>query len=224
MPHNLYLHSALIQTRAYDRAPAGRRRAVLWGTVDSTLSLAFAFLVNSAILILAAAAFYYPAGSSRRGADVDINDAYNLLAPSLGAKAASIVFAVALLASGQNSTVTGTLAGQVVLEGFLDLQMRPWLRRLLTRAAAIVPAAVVAAALGEAAVGRLLIISQVVLSLQLPFAVFPLVHFATSKRFVGARHAGGWATAIVAWLLAIVIAGLNVYLLVRFALDGGGAV
>lgn len=150
---------------------------------------------------------------------MDITDAYNLLAPSLGAKAASIVFAVALLASGQNSTITGTLAGQIVLEGFLELKMRPWLRRLLTRAAAIVPAAAVAAALGDAAVGKLLIISQVVLSLQLSFAVFPLVHFTTSAKYVGALAAGRPAAA-AAWALAVAIAGLNGYLLVRFATDG----
>ena len=131
------------------------------------------------------------------------------------------MFAVALLASGQNSTITGTLAGQIVLEGFLDIEMRPWLRRLLTRAAAIVPAAAVAAALGDAAVGRLLIISQVVLSLQLSFAVFPLVHFTTSKKYVG-RYASGWVTTVVAWAVAVAIAGLNVYLLVQFGLNGGG--
>jgi manganese transport protein len=130
------------------------------------------------------------------------------------------VFAVALLASGQNSTITGTLAGQVVLEGFLNLEMRPWLRRLLTRAAAIVPAAAVAASLGDAAVGRLLIISQVVLSLQLSFAVFPLVHFTTSRKYVG-RYASGWVGGAAAWLTALVIAGLNVYLLVRFGMAGG---
>ncbi|KAI8462637.1 MAG: natural resistance associated macrophage protein [Monoraphidium minutum] len=218
MPHNLYLHSAVIQTRAYERTPCGRRRAILYGTLDSTLALCFAFLVNAAILILAAAAFYYSDHPHRE--EVDITDAYNLLAPSLGAKAASIVFAVALLASGQNSTITGTLAGQVVLEGFLQLEMRPWLRRLLTRGAAIVPAAAVAAALGDAAVGRLLIISQVVLSLQLSFAVFPLVHFTTSARFVG-RHAAGRVAGAAAWALAVAIAGLNIYLLVQFGINGG---
>jgi NRAMP (natural resistance-associated macrophage protein)-like metal ion transporter len=150
---------------------------------------------------------------------VDITDAYNLLAPSLGTKAASIVFAVALLASGQNSTITATLAGQVVLEGFLELRMRPWLRRLLTRGAAIVPAAAVAAAMGDAAVGKLLIISQVVLSLQLSFAVLPLVHFTTNRKYVG-RYASGWPATVAAWLVAGAIAGLNVYMLIRFAMDG----
>lgn len=143
-------------------------------------------------------------------------DAYHLLAPSLGAKAAPIVFAAALLASGQNSTITGTLAGQIVLEGFLDLRMRPWLRRLVTRATAIVPAAVVAAALGDRAVARLLIASQVVLSLQLSAAVFPLVHFTTSRKFTG-RHAAGRGTAVVAWGVAGAIAALNAYLLVSIA-------
>jgi manganese transport protein len=152
--------------------------------------------------------------------DVDITDAYNLLAPTLGAKAASIVFAVALLASGQNSTITGTLAGQIVLEGFLEINIRPWLRRLLTRGAAIVPAAVVAASMGDAAVGKLLILSQVVLSLQLSFAVFPLVHFTTSKKFTG-KYASGWAGTIIAWTLAVAIAGLNGYLLIRFAMGEG---
>lgn len=220
MPHNLYLHSAVIQTRAYERNHSGRRRAIIFGTLDSTLSLMFAFLVNAAILILAAAAFYYSANPRRE--EVDINDAYNLLSGSLGQKAASIVFAVALLASGQNSTITGTLAGQVVLEGFLELKMRPWLRRLLTRGAAIVPAAIVAAAMGDAAVGKLLIISQVVLSLQLSFAVFPLVHFTTSSKYVG-RYASGWCATVGAWLLALLIAGLNVYLLVRFGMASSGA-
>jgi manganese transport protein len=216
MPHNLYLHSAVIQTRAYPRDPRGRRAAIVYGTIDSTLSLAFALLVNAAIVVLAAAAFFYAASPHRE--EVDITDAYRLLAPSLGTKAASIVFAIALLASGQNATVTGTLAGQVVLEGFLGLtKVKPWLRRALTRGAAIIPAAVVAATMGDAAVGRLLIISQVVLSLQLSFAVAPLVHFTTSKRYVG-RHASGWVASVAAWVVALVIAGLNAYLVVCFAM------
>jgi Mn2+/Fe2+ NRAMP family transporter len=152
--------------------------------------------------------------------EVDITDAYNLLAPSLGAKAASIIFAIALLASGQNSTITGTLAGQIVLEGFLDLKMRPWLRRLLTRAVAIVPAAVVAAVLGEAAVGKLLIFSQVILSLQLPFAMLPLLHFTSSKRFVG-PHASGWFASGLAWFVGLAITALNVFLLVQLVRSGG---
>jgi len=218
MPHNLYLHSAVIQTRAYERSPPGRKSAILYGTIDSTFSLIFAFLINAAILILAGAAFYY--GATPHRGEVDINDAFNLLAPSLGAKAASIVFAVALLASGQNSTITATLAGQVVLEGFLELKMRPWLRRLITRGLAIIPAAIVAATMGESAVGRLLIISQVVLSLQLSFAVIPLVHFTTSRKFVG-KYASGWVGTVVAWVVALVIMGLNGYMLVRFAMGGG---
>lgn len=150
--------------------------------------------------------------------EVDIQAAYTLLSPSLGAKAASIVFALALLASGQNSTITGTLAGQVVMEGFLQIKMRPVLRRLMTRAVAVVPAVVVAAVAGDKAVGRLLVISQVVLSMQLPFAVFPLVQFTSLKRYAG-RHASGWVTSCIAGAVALLIAGLNGYLLVSVIRD-----
>eukprot|EP00775_Hariotina_reticulata_P004879 gene4879-5124_t len=211
MPHNLYLHSAVIQTRAWDRNAAGRRAAIRYGTLDSSLSLLFAFFINAAILILAGAAFYY--GDVPHREEVDIHSAYQLLAPSLGAKAASIIFALALLASGQNSTITGTLAGQVVMEGFLRFKMKPVLRRLLTRSVAVVPAVVVASVAGDRAVGKLLVISQVILSMQLSFAVFPLVHFTSLKKFSG-KYANGKITTGVAVVVAVVIAGLNVYMLI----------
>lgn len=217
MPHNLYLHSAIIQTRAWTRCPQGRKAAIKYGTLDSSFSLLFAFLINASILILAGAAFYYgTSGEHRRS--VDIQDAYKLLSPTLGAKAASVIFALALLASGQNSTITGTLAGQVVMEGFLDLKMKPVLRRIVTRAVAVVPALVVAAAMGDKAVGQLLVISQVVLSMQLPFAVFPLVQFTSAKKYTG-RYANGYVTSACAVLAAMLIAGLNVYLLISVMRD-----
>lgn len=211
MPHNLYLHSSAVQTRAYPRTTAGKRYAIKYATIDSTLSLCSAFFINAAILILSAAAFYYGRDGSTKVAD--ITDAYVLLSPSLGAKAASVIFAVALLASGQNSTVTATLAGQIVMEGFLHLKLRPWVRRLITRTLAVIPAVIVAAVLGTKAVSRLLVISQVILSLQLSFAVFPLVHFTSCTKFTG-KFANNLATKIVAGVLAVCIAGLNSYLLV----------
>ncbi|WIA15564.1 hypothetical protein OEZ86_004166 [Tetradesmus obliquus] len=218
MPHNLYLHSAVIQTRAYDRSPQGRSAAIRYGTLDSSFSLLFAFLINASILILSGAAFYYGTPQHREG--VDISDAYKLLSPSLGARGASIIFALALLASGQNSTVTGTLAGQVVMEGFLQMKMKPVMRRLLTRALAVIPAVIVAAVMGDKAVGQLLVISQVVLSMQLSFAVLPLVHFTSSAKFTG-RYANSLATSIAAVLTALLIAGLNGYLLVSVLRDPG---
>lgn len=216
MPHNLYLHSSAVQTRAYPRTVQGKQYAITYGTIDSSLSLFTAFFINAAILILAAAAFYY--GSDTKLV-ADITDAYKLLAPTLGAKAASIIFAIALLASGQNSTITGTLAGQIVMEGFLHIKMKPWLRRIITRSVAIVPALVVAAVLGSKAVARLLVISQVILSMQLSFAVVPLVHFTSCKKYVG-RFANGWVMKIIAILLALLIAGLNSYLLVWMFMSG----
>lgn len=211
MPHNLYLHSSVIQTRNYPRTSQGKRMAIFYGTLDSTLSLLVAFFINGAILTLAAAAFHYREGGPVEVAD--ITDAYKLLSGALGARAASIVFAVALLASGQNSTVTATLAGQVVMEGFLHFHIRPWMRRLITRMMAIVPAVVVAASLGNQAVGRLLLTSQVVLSLQLPFAVVPLVHFTCSQKFTG-RFANKALMRGVAIALALLVVFLNCYLLV----------
>lgn len=208
MPHNLYLHSSIVQTRAFARDEAGKAMAVKYATIDSTVSLLFAFFINAAILILAAAAFH----GTEHESVADISDAYHLLAPVLGVPVAGVVFAVALLASGQNSTLTGTLAGQIVMEGFLDLRLRPWVRRLITRLVAIVPAAIVAAISGERGVGQLLILSQVILSLQLSFAVVPLVRFTGEKAKMG-RFANGRVIHAVAWLVTVVIIGLNGYLL-----------
>jgi manganese transport protein len=211
MPHNLYLHSSIVQTRAFARDEAGKAMAVRYATIDSTVSLFFAFFINAAILILAAAAFH---GTSHAEGDLGIEDAYQLLTPVLGAGLASTLFAVALLASGQNSTLTGTLAGQIVMEGFLDIRLRPWLRRLITRLVAIVPAAIVAGIYGQSGVNELLILSQVILSLQLGFAVVPLVQFTGSRAKMG-RFANGPIITGLAWLCAAVIIGLNVYLLVQ---------
>jgi manganese transport protein len=213
MPHNLYLHSSIVQTRAFARDPAGKRMAIKFGTIDSTVALLFAFFINAAILILSAAAFH----KSGHQDVAEIGDAYNLLTPVLGASAASVLFALALLASGQNSTLTGTLAGQIVMEGFLNIRLRPWVRRLLTRLIAIVPAALVAALYGEKGVGKLLILSQVILSLQLSFAVVPLVLFTGEKRKMG-EFANSIGLKIIAWAVTIIIAGLNFYLLAQTVL------
>ncbi|KAK9915930.1 hypothetical protein WJX75_006124 [Coccomyxa subellipsoidea] len=210
MPHNLYLHSSIIQTRAYPRTLLGKKMAILYGTWDSTLSLLVAFFINAAILILAAAAFYY--GKEKREIAY-ISDAYRLLEPAVGNLAAKILFGVALLASGQNSTITGTLAGQVVMEGFLRIRLKPWVRRMVTRLIAIIPAAVVAGVMGDAGAGKLLVLSQVILSLTLSAAVIPLVHFTCSKSKLG-TFVNGWVATICACLLAAVIAGLNAYLIV----------
>jgi len=210
MPHNLYLHSSVVQTRAYERSEAGKRRAIRFATIDSTVALLGAFFINASILILSAAAFH---GTPNQGV-ADISDAHTLLSPVLGVPLASTVFAVALLASGQASTLTGTLAGQVVMEGFLDLRMRPWMRRLLTRSVAIVPAVVVAAMFGERGVGKLLILSQVILSLQLSFAVVPLVRFTGDARRMGRFANARWLQAM-AWFVTAVIVSLNAYLLVQ---------
>src|SRR5205809_1614846 len=173
MPHNLYLHSSIVQTRVYELNPHGKREAIKFATIDSTFALMFALFINAAILIVSAATFY----SRGRNDIAEIQDAYKLLSPMLGVTGASTVFALALLASGQNSTLTGTLAGQIVMEGFLDIRLRPWLRRLLTRLIAIIPAIVVTSLSGERGATNLLVLSQVILSLQLSFAVFPLVMF-----------------------------------------------
>src|SRR5213596_2899759 len=180
MPHNLYLHSSVVQTRSYDETPAGRREAVKFAFVDSTIALSFALFINAAILIVAAASFH----TSGHSEVAEIQDAYKLLTPLLGA-GASTMFALALLASGQNSTITGTLAGQIVMEGFLNIRLRPWLRRLITRGIAIIPAAIVAVLYGASGTARLLILSQVILSMQLSFAVFPLVRFTSDKAKMG---------------------------------------
>jgi manganese transport protein len=210
MPHNLYLHSSIVQTRAFERDDAGMKMAIRFGTLDSTVSLLFAFFINAAILILSAAAFH---GTGHEEV-ADIGDAYHLLAPVLGVPLAGVVFAVALLASGQNSTLTGTLAGQIVMEGFLDIRLRPWVRRLITRLIAIVPAAVVAAIYGETGVGKLLILSQVILSLQLSFAVVPLVLFTSERAKMGAFTNARWLV-LLAWIVTGVIVALNFYLLVQ---------
>jgi manganese transport protein len=208
MPHNLYLHSSIVQTRAYDETSAGKRQAIRFASIDSTIALMFALFINAAILILSAAVFY----RSGNFAVAEIQHAYKLLAPLLGTSVASILFAVALLASGQNSTLTGTLAGQIVMEGFLDIRIKPWMRRLLTRLIAIVPAVVVIGLYGESSSTELLVFSQVVLSMQLPFAVFPLVMFTSDKLKMGEFTNPLWLKS-TAWLIAVVIAALNAYLL-----------
>jgi len=208
MPHNLYLHSSLVQTRAVDRTPAGLRTALRFNFLDSFLALNFAFLINAAILIMAAASFH------RHGMHhvAEIQDAYRTLTPLLGTSVAAILFAIALLCSGQNSTLTGTLAGQIVMEGFLNLRLAPWMRRLITRLVAIVPALITVGLYGEHGTARLIILSQVVLSLQLSFAVFPLVKFTGDRSKMGEFASPPWLK-VLAWLVAWVILGLNLYLL-----------
>ena len=213
MPHNLYLHSAIVQTRDYPRDDTGKRVAIRYATADSTIALLFAFFINAAILILAAATFHETGHQDVAG----IEDAYELLTPVLGASLASTVFAVALLASGQNSTLTGTLAGQVVMEGFLDIKLRPWMRRLITRLIAIIPAVIVAAMYGASGVNKLLILSQVILSLQLSFAVVPLVWFTSSKIKMGRFVNAPWLIA-TAWIITAIIALLNAFLLFQIVL------
>jgi len=208
MPHNLYLHSSIVQTRKYQDDPGSRKEAVRFATIDSTVALMSALFLNGAILVMAAATFH---GTGHEGV-ADISDAYLLLAPLLGTSLASTLFAVALLFSGQNATLTGTLAGQIVMEGFLNIRLRPWLRRLITRLIAIIPALITVAVYGERGTGQLLILSQVILSLQLPFAVFPLVMFTGDRRKMGPLVAPVWMRAL-AWPVAIVIAGLNTWLL-----------
>ena len=210
MPHNLYLHSAIVQTRAFARTSEGKREAIRFSTIDSTIALTIALLVNAAILIVSAASFY------RNGYHqvAEIQDAYKLLTPLLGVTGASTVFALALLASGQNSTLTGTLAGQIVMEGFLNIRLRPWLRRLLTRSLAIIPAVIVTALSGEAGTAKLLVLSQVILSMQLSFAVFPLVMFTSDKQKMGEFVNARWLK-LLSWVTAAFIAILNAWLLVQ---------
>jgi manganese transport protein len=209
MPHNLYLHSSIVQTRRYDETPSGRKEAVRYAFVDSTIALSFALFINAAILIVSAATFH----TTGRTEVAEIQDAYKLLTPLLGG-GASVAFALALLASGQNSTLTGTLAGQIVMEGFLNIRLRPWLRRLITRAIAIVPAAITAILYGASGTAKLLVLSQVILSLQLSFAVFPLVMFTSDRLKMGDHVNPGWLKAL-AYLVAFVIASLNVWLLLQ---------
>jgi manganese transport protein len=207
MPHNLYLHSALVQTRKIKRDPAGITQALRMNFLDSAVALNLAFFVNAAILVLAASAFFAHGHTEV----VDIRDAQRLLAPMIGSTLAPVLFAVALIAAGQSSTVTGTLAGQIVMEGYLNLRISPWLRRLITRLLAIVPAVIVVAAWGESAVGSLLIFSQVLLSLQLGFAVIPLIHFVSDKKTMG-RYAISVPVAVMAWAVAAVLVYLNIRL------------
>ncbi len=214
MPHNLYLHSSIVQTRKYEQNAEGKREAIKFATLDSTIALMFALFINAAILIVSAAAFH-----TRGQNDVaEIQDAYKLLSPTLGVTFASVVFAIALLASGQNSTLTGTLAGQIVMEGFLNIRMRPWMRRLLTRALAIIPAVIVTIIYGESGTAKLLVLSQVILSLQLSFAVVPLVVFTSDKRKMGEFTNPTWLK-IAAWVTTAIIVVLNAKLLFEFAKD-----
>jgi manganese transport protein len=208
MPHNLYLHSSIIQTRKYGDSMESRREAVRFATIDSTVALMSALFLNGAILVMAAATFH---GTGHETV-ADISDAYLLLAPLLGTQLASTLFALALLFSGQNATLTGTLAGQIVMEGFLNIRLRPWLRRLITRLIAIIPALITVALYGERGSGSLLILSQVILSLQLPFAVIPLVLFTSDRRKMGDLVAPRWMVAL-AWPVAMLIVFLNVWLL-----------
>jgi manganese transport protein len=214
MPHNLYLHSAVVQTRAHELTEKGKKEAIKFATIDSTVALTLAFFVNAAILILAAATFY----TSGHTGVAEISDAYKLLAPLLGVGAASVLFAVALLASGQNSTVTATLAGQVILEGFMNIKMRPWVRRLLTRSLAIIPAVAIALVFGGSGLSRLLIFSQIILSLQLPFAILPLVYFTGSKKHMGTFANRAWLKSTVC-LIAVIITGLNIWLVANIFLS-----
>ena len=208
MPHNLYLHSSIVQTRAFGTDRKGKREALRYAVFDSTLALGFALFINAAILVLGAAAFHTRGLSSV----ADIGDAFRLLSPVLGASLASTVFAFALLASGQNSTLTGTLAGQIVMEGFLNIRLKPWLRRLITRALAIIPAVLVIGIAGEGKVTSLLILSQVVLSFQLPFAVIPLIQFTGDRRKMG-EFANSRLTSAAAWVVAAAIIVFNAELL-----------
>jgi manganese transport protein len=209
MPHNLYLHSSVVQARPYPRTLTGKREAARFATVDTTVALAFAMLINAAILILAAAAFHRDGHADVVG----IEDAYRLLSPTLGVGLASLVFGMALLASGQNATVIGTLAGQIVLDRFTDFRIAPWLRRLVSRLLAIAPAAVIAYLFGSAGVGKLLVASQVVLSLQLPFAVIPLILLTSDRARMG-DLANTRAQRAAYWLIAVLLVGLNGALLV----------
>ena len=210
MPHNLYLHSSIVQTRRYESSAEGKREAVRFAFLDSTIALSFALFINAAILIVAAATFHTTGNTQV----AEIQDAHKLLTPLLGVAGASTVFALALLASGQNSTLTGTLAGQIVMEGFLSIRLRPWLRRLITRAIAVVPAVIVAVLYGESGTAKLLILSQVILSLQLSFAVFPLVMFTSDRAKMG-DFVNSRAVKALAYVVAVFIAVLNAWLLVK---------
>lgn len=208
MPHNLYLHSSIVQTRSWQPTRQNQREVIRFATLDSTLALSTALFINSAILIVAAATFHFSGNQNV----AEIQDAYRLLAPLLGTGAASILFGLALLASGQSSTLTGTLAGQIVMEGFLDFRIPCWQRRLLTRGLAIAPALIGILWFGEQGIGKMLVLSQVILSLQLPFAIFPLVLFTSNTALMGTFVNPRWLNAI-AWAIGLLITGLNVWLL-----------
>jgi len=216
MPHNLYLHGALVQTRRFQKDEPSIRRAILFNSIDSVVSLSIAFLVNASIMVLAAITFYGKSHATLPGGEVVtfgsdwIQEAYLTLAPLLGTGAASVLFAVALLASGQSSTVTGTLAGQVVMEGFMHWRMRPWVRRMITRMAAIVPAIVVIAVQGDQSVTELLTLSQVILGIQLPLAMIPLLQFTSSKNRMG-KFANGWFLLVAGWGSCLLITALDAY-------------
>jgi len=209
MPHNLYLHSAIVQSRRYKRTPKGKREAIFMANIDSALALTVALFVNAAILVVAAAVFHRSGHFEVEA----IQDAYKLLSPLVGAAGASTLFAIALLASGQNSSITGTLAGQVVMEGFIHLKVSPWLRRLITRSLAIIPTVIVVAITGEHGTEKLLLLSQVILSLQLSFAVVPLVLFTGNRKLMGEFVNARWLQSL-SWFVAVLIAGLNAWFLV----------
>jgi manganese transport protein len=213
MPHNLYLHSSIVQTRAWQPTPKKRWEAIKFGTIDSTVALSFALFINSAILIVAAATFHFSGYQNV----AEIQDAYKLLSPVLGVSAASAIFGLALLASGQSSTLTATLAGQIIMEGFLHLRLPSWIRRLATRLIAIIPALITIVFFGEQSVGKLLVFSQVVLSLQLSFAVVPLIMFTGDRRLMGEFVNPPWLKRL-AGLVAIIIVGLNLWLLLQTAM------
>ena len=210
MPHNLYLHSAIVQTRNFEDTPEKKHEAIKFGTIDSTIALSLALFINAAILILSAATFHF----SGHQDVAEIQDAYQLLSPLLGVAPASAIFAIALLASGQNSTLTATMAGQIVMEGFLQIRLKPWMRRLLTRLVAIVPALLTIVFFGEGSTTKLLILSQVILSLQLSFAVIPLIMFTSDRRLMGEFVNPRWMK-VLACSVATVIVGLNGWLLVQ---------
>jgi len=210
MPHNLYLHSAIVQTRAWEETTQKKWEAIKFGTIDSTVALSLALFINSAILIVAAATFHF----SGYQEVAEIQEVYKLLSPMLGVSAASAIFGLALLASGQSSTLTATLAGQIVMEGFLNVQLPPWLRRLVTRLLAVVPALITIAILGERSTSSLIVLSQVILSLQLPFAVVPLVMFTSDRAIMGKFANPKWLKSL-AWTVSFIIIGLNIWLLVQ---------
>ncbi len=210
MPHNLYLHSSIVQTRDWQPTSEKRWEAIKFGTIDSTFALSLALFINSAILIVAAATFHFSGNQNV----AEIQDAYKLLSPLLGVSAASAIFGIALLASGQSSTLTATLAGQIVMEGFLQFRLPSWLRRLVTRLLAIIPALITIIVFGEHSTSRLIVLSQVILSLQLPFAVIPLVIFTSNRRLMGEFVNPLWLKSL-AWIVAIIIVGLNVWLLLQ---------